>query len=60
MVEQACAWGVVLHALAGAALARRFGATGYLARELPAEIPSLLRSLQQPGRLKRSPPKPRG
>ena len=45
-LEQACAWGVVLHAMAGATLADRFGPTGYLARELPAEIPALLRKLQ--------------
>jgi ADP-dependent NAD(P)H-hydrate dehydratase len=46
-LEQAVAWGVVLHALAGAALARRFGAIGYLARELPAEIPALVSRLQR-------------
>lgn len=46
-LEQAAAWGVVLHALAGAALARRFGAIGYLARELPAEIPALVSRLQR-------------
>ena len=40
--EQAAAWGVVLHALAGEALARRFGGLGYLARELPEEIPRLM------------------
>src|SRR4051812_46280116 len=38
-LEQACAWGVVLHAMAGKELARRYGALGYLARELPGEIP---------------------
>ena len=52
-LEQACAWGVVVHALAGAALARRYGTTGYLARELPAEVPSLIRGLQGPGRFRR-------
>jgi len=40
--DQAAAWGVVLHALAGEALARRFGRLGYLARELPAAIPRLM------------------
>jgi len=45
-LEQACAWGVMLHAMAGAALGRRLGPVGYLARELPAEIPALLRKLQ--------------
>jgi hydroxyethylthiazole kinase-like uncharacterized protein yjeF len=44
--EQAAAWGVVLHALAGEALARRFGRLGYLARELPAEIPRLMSTLR--------------
>jgi ADP-dependent NAD(P)H-hydrate dehydratase len=46
-LAQAAAWGVVLHALAGATLARRFGAIGYLARELPAEIPPLVSRLQR-------------
>lgn len=45
-LEQACAWGVVLHALAGAALARGLGPIGYLARELPAAVPPLLRKLR--------------
>jgi ADP-dependent NAD(P)H-hydrate dehydratase len=43
--EQAAAWGVVLHALAGASLMRRFGRLGYLARELPAEVPRLMSRL---------------
>ncbi|MBV9848695.1 MAG: NAD(P)H-hydrate dehydratase [Armatimonadetes bacterium] len=42
---QAAAWGVALHARAGDALARRVGALGYLARELAAEVPALLRAL---------------
>ena len=42
---QAAVWGVHLHALAGERLARRTGPLGYLARELPGEIPSLLREL---------------
>jgi ADP-dependent NAD(P)H-hydrate dehydratase len=45
-LEQACAWGVVLHASAGARLAARLGPLGYLARELPAEIPALVKKLQ--------------
>jgi ADP-dependent NAD(P)H-hydrate dehydratase len=45
-LEQACAWGVVLHALAGMELARRLGPLGYLARELPAEIPRLMHRLK--------------
>lgn len=44
-LEQACAWGIALHALAGEQLALRFGLLGYLAREIPAEIPALLRNL---------------
>ncbi|UQV45097.1 NAD(P)H-hydrate dehydratase [Janthinobacterium lividum] len=44
-LEQACAWGIALHALAGEQLALRFGILGYLAREIPAEIPALLRHL---------------
>jgi hydroxyethylthiazole kinase-like uncharacterized protein yjeF len=54
-LEQACAWGVVLHALAGKELARRLGPLGYLARELPGEIPRLLRRLRPPGPLRLSP-----
>jgi len=46
-LEQACAWGVVLHARAGAALARRLGPLGFLARELAAEIPPLVSRLQR-------------
>lgn len=46
-LEQACAWGVVLHASAGACLAQRLGPLGYLARELPGEIPALLKQLQE-------------
>jgi ADP-dependent NAD(P)H-hydrate dehydratase len=45
-LEQACAWGVVLHAMAGRKLARRLGPLGYLARELPGEIPGLMRRLR--------------
>lgn len=44
-LPQACAWGIALHALAGEQLALRFGILGYLAREIPAEIPALLRNL---------------
>jgi ADP-dependent NAD(P)H-hydrate dehydratase len=45
-LEQACAWGVVLHAMAGKELARRLGPIGYLARELSGEIPRLMRRLR--------------
>ncbi len=41
-LEQAAAWGVVLHAQAGERLARRCGAIGFLARELPGEVPAML------------------
>lgn len=39
---QAAAWGVHLHARAGERLAEARGPLGYLARELSAEIPSLM------------------
>jgi hydroxyethylthiazole kinase-like uncharacterized protein yjeF len=42
---QAAAWGVYLHGRAGEVLARRVGPLGYLARELLAEVPSLLAGL---------------
>jgi ADP-dependent NAD(P)H-hydrate dehydratase len=42
---RAAAWGVHLHALAGERLARRVGPLGFLARELPAEIPPLMAEL---------------
>lgn len=45
-LEQAAAWGVALHARAGARLAERMGPLGFLARELPSEMPALLRALQ--------------
>jgi hydroxyethylthiazole kinase-like uncharacterized protein yjeF len=41
-LEQAAAWGVALHARAGDRLAARIGSLGFLARELAAEVPSLL------------------
>lgn len=44
-LEQACVWGIALHAAAGNALAARLGPLGYLARELPAEIPRLMQAL---------------
>jgi ADP-dependent NAD(P)H-hydrate dehydratase len=37
-LEQACAWGVVLHAQAGERLAAKLGAVGYLAREIPGAM----------------------
>jgi NAD(P)H-hydrate repair Nnr-like enzyme with NAD(P)H-hydrate dehydratase domain len=45
-LEQACAWGVVLHARAGEQLAQRLGPLGYLARELPLEMLAVLRGLE--------------
>ena len=44
-LAQAAVWGVALHARAGRALAERMGPLGYLARELPGEIPALLHQL---------------
>ncbi|HEU5436954.1 MAG TPA: NAD(P)H-hydrate dehydratase [Telluria sp.] len=41
-LEQAACWGVALHARAGERLAARMGVLGYLAREIPGEIPALL------------------
>ena len=35
-------WGVLLHGEAGASLARKVGPVGFLAREIPDEIPALL------------------
>jgi hydroxyethylthiazole kinase-like uncharacterized protein yjeF len=42
VLEQATCWGVALHARAGERLAARMGVLGYLAREIPHEIPALL------------------
>jgi hydroxyethylthiazole kinase-like uncharacterized protein yjeF len=44
-LAQATCWGVALHARAGERLARQFGQLGYLAREIPAEIPFLLEQI---------------
>lgn len=41
----ATAWGVLLHARAGSALARDQGTLGYLARELSAQVPALIHAL---------------
>lgn len=43
--RQAAAWAVALHARAGEQLARRWGLLGYLAREIAAEVPSLMSDL---------------
>jgi hydroxyethylthiazole kinase-like uncharacterized protein yjeF len=47
---RAAAWGVHLHALAGERLGARLGPLGFLARELPAEIPALMSELGGGGR----------
>ncbi|MES2832956.1 MAG: NAD(P)H-hydrate dehydratase [Pseudomonadota bacterium] len=44
-LEQACVWGVALHARAGTALAEKYGPVGYLAREISGEIPRLMHAL---------------
>lgn len=44
---QATCWGVLVHARAGDALARRHGALGYLARELSPEVPALIHGISQ-------------
>ncbi len=43
--RRAAAWGVYLHSLAGERLKRKVGPLGFLARELPAEIPPLMAEL---------------
>jgi ADP-dependent NAD(P)H-hydrate dehydratase len=43
---QAAVWGAFLHAAAGDRLAEQVGPIGFLARELPAVVPSLLVGLQ--------------
>jgi hydroxyethylthiazole kinase-like uncharacterized protein yjeF len=42
---QAAAWGVALHGMAGRALSERTGPLGFLAREIPDEIPRALADL---------------
>lgn len=44
---QAALWGVYLHAAAGRRLARTVGPVGFLARELLAEIPRVMRGLDR-------------
>ncbi len=41
----ACLWSVFVHAKSGAALSRKVGPLGFLARELPVQFPGLLQSL---------------
>jgi ADP-dependent NAD(P)H-hydrate dehydratase len=45
-LEQAGAWGVALHARAGDQLAQASGPLGYLARDLPAQVPMLMHALR--------------
>lgn len=42
---QAAVWGAYLHGAAGDALAERVGPVGFLARELPGQLPALLADL---------------
>jgi ADP-dependent NAD(P)H-hydrate dehydratase len=42
---QAAVWAVFLHGEAGNVLAKRIGPLGFLARELPAEVPRLMHAL---------------
>jgi ADP-dependent NAD(P)H-hydrate dehydratase len=50
----AAAWGVYLHGEAGNALARRYGSVGFLARELPAEVPRILHRVSSASPAKRA------
>lgn len=43
--EQAAVWGGAVHARAGERLSARVGTIGFLARELPAEVPGVLAEL---------------
>jgi ADP-dependent NAD(P)H-hydrate dehydratase len=49
-LEQAAAWGVVMHALGGRVLARQLGPLGFLAREIAHTVPALLRKWGTPVR----------
>jgi hydroxyethylthiazole kinase-like uncharacterized protein yjeF len=54
-LEQACAWGVLMHAQAGLALSRSVGPVGYLARELAAQVPRLVEEAGRPVKRSREP-----
>ncbi len=43
---QAAVWGARLHARAGERLASRVGRVGYLARDIPSEVPGILTELE--------------
>lgn len=47
--SQAALWGVFLHGEAGSRLAASCGPLGYLARELAAEVPRILRDVERVG-----------
>jgi len=49
-LEGAGAWGVALHGLAGVKLAERLGPLGFLARELPGEVPALMAAYRSSSR----------
>jgi hydroxyethylthiazole kinase-like uncharacterized protein yjeF len=48
--EQAAVWGVALHSRAGLRLAERTGTLGFLARDLPAEVPVVMHALSTASR----------
>ncbi|RXE22870.1 NAD(P)H-hydrate dehydratase, partial [Xanthomonas perforans] len=43
----AALWGVFVHAAAGKQLAKRIGTVGFLAREIPPEVPGILDRLSR-------------
>jgi ADP-dependent NAD(P)H-hydrate dehydratase len=51
---RAAAWGVYLHGEAGNALTRRHGTVGFLARELPGEVPRILHRTSSPASPRRT------
>ncbi|HVF63658.1 MAG TPA: NAD(P)H-hydrate dehydratase [Casimicrobiaceae bacterium] len=46
-LEQAAAWGIVVHARAGDILARRVGRVGFLAREIISEVPAVIERISK-------------
>lgn len=46
--EQAAVWGVYLHGQAGIRLSKAVGPLGFLARELPGQVPAILAALTGP------------
>ena len=45
----AAVWGVYLHGEAGNALAERTGPVGFMARELPAQVPAIMHRVSRDG-----------